>query len=143
MKPTRRELGSLFAAFTAASASAQSAALPSRTYKFEDLAVRTNGKNKSRAVLDGTTHTGYGIEMHETELGPGMAPHPPHKHVHEELIMIREGTLEVTISGNVTKLGPGSAAYVASGEEHGWKNIGDTPAHYFVMALRGNPKPLN
>ncbi len=126
MKPTRRELGSLFAALTAASASAQSAALPSRTYKFEDLAVRTNGKNKSRAVLDGTTHTGYGIEMHETELGAGMAPHSPHKHVHEELIMIREGTLEVTISGNVTKLGPGSAAYVASGEEHGWRNVGDT-----------------
>lgn len=142
MKSTRRELGSFIAAF-AANASAQNPALPSHAYKFEELPVRTNGKNKSRAVLDGTTHTGFAIEMHETELGPGMAPHPPHKHVHEELIMIREGILEVTISGNVTKLGPGSAAYVASGEEHGWKNVGDTQAHYFVMALRGNPKTLN
>jgi quercetin dioxygenase-like cupin family protein len=51
------------------------------------------------------------------------------------MIFIREGTLEVTIVGKIQKLGPGSVAYVASNEEHGWKNVGDTPAHYFVLAL--------
>jgi hypothetical protein len=25
--------------------------------------------------------------------------------------------------------------YVASNEEHGWKNVGETQAHYFVLAL--------
>ena len=49
--------------------------------------------------------------------------------------MIREGTLEVTISGRTVKLGPGSAAYVASGEEHGWRNVGKTRAHYFIVTL--------
>ena len=75
------------------------------------------------------------VEMHQTELAPGDAPHPPHHHVHEEMMMVREGTIEVTISGKVSALGPGSVAYVASNEEHGWRNVGKTRAHYFVIAL--------
>jgi quercetin dioxygenase-like cupin family protein len=109
--------------------------LPSKTYKYEDMKVRENGKNRSRAVLKGKTHSGLTVETHLTELAPGLAPHPPHKHAHEEMVFVREGTLEVTISGKSEKLGPGSVAYVASNEEHGWKNVGTTQAHYFVVAL--------
>ena len=29
----------------------------------------------------------------------------------------------------------GSVAYVASAEEHGWRNVGAGRAHYFVLAL--------
>jgi hypothetical protein len=90
MTPSRRDLGLLFAAMQA---SAQDA-LPSKMYRYEDLAVKASGPaspgekggNKSRAILDGKTHTGYRIEIHETELAAGLAPHPPHKHVHEELV---------------------------------------------------------
>jgi quercetin dioxygenase-like cupin family protein len=87
-------------------------------------------------MLDGKTQTGYRIEMHQTELAPGMAPHAPHRHVHEELILVWQGTVEVTISGKSVTLGPGSAAYVASNEEHGWRNVGTVQAHYFVLTLR-------
>jgi quercetin dioxygenase-like cupin family protein len=109
--------------------------MASKTFAFADLPVRANGANRSRAVLQGKTHSGFPIEMHQTELGPGEAPHPPHHHAHEEMIMIREGTLEVTISGRSAKLGPGSVAFVASNEEHGWRNVGSGRAHYFVLAL--------
>jgi quercetin dioxygenase-like cupin family protein len=109
--------------------------LPSKTFNFDDLPVKINGKNKSRAVLNGDTHSGFPIEMHMTELGPGEAPHPPHHHVHEEMLLLKEGTMEVTISGKVTKIGPGSSVYVASNEEHGWHNAGTTNALYFVIAL--------
>jgi quercetin dioxygenase-like cupin family protein len=137
MKLSRRDLNLLLPALAAAGASAQKSALPSKTFKYEDLAVRASGQNKQRAILNGETHTGFGIEMHETELAPGLAPHPPHHHVHEEMIMIREGTMEVTIAGKTSTLGPGSVAYVASNEEHGWKNVGTDRAKYFVLALRG------
>ena len=30
----------------------------------------------------------------------------------------------VTIAGRSANLGPGSVAYVASNEEHGWRNVG-------------------
>lgn len=135
MDYSRRDLSLLLPALAAASATAQNSKIASKTYRFEDLPVKANGTNRTRAVLNGGTHTGFPVELHETELGPGQAPHPPHHHVHEEMIMIREGTLEVTILDKITKLGPGSVAFVASGEEHGWRNVGNTPAHYFVLAL--------
>ena len=61
--------------------------------------------------------------------------HPGHHHQHEEIFLIREGALEVTIAGRSARLGPGSVAYVASNEEHGVRNAGDTRAEYFVIAL--------
>ncbi|MCI0423773.1 MAG: cupin domain-containing protein [Acidobacteria bacterium] len=136
MTYSRRDFGFLLPVFAAASATAaQKPALASKTYAFDDLPVRNSGQNKVRAILDGATHTGFPIKMHMTELAPGQAPHPPHHHVHEEMIMIREGTLEVTIAGRSSRLGPGSVAYVASNEEHGWRNVGTTRAQYFVLAL--------
>jgi quercetin dioxygenase-like cupin family protein len=109
--------------------------LPSKMFRYEDLPVRVNGKNRARPVLRGKTSKAFPIEMHQTELAPGQAPHAPHHHVHEEMIFLREGTLEVTILDKMQKLGPGSVVYVASNEEHGWRNVGTTQAHYFVLAL--------
>ncbi len=131
---TRRDLTLLSAGFVAATARAQKASLPtlpSKTYRFEDLVLKGN----SRAVFDGVTHSGFHVDLHETQLAPGAAPHAPHRHEHEEMIMVREGTLEITIEGKVTMVGPGSVVYAASNEMHGWKNVGDTNAHYFVVAL--------
>ena len=141
---SRRDLHLLFPAALAAIHAATSAAgqstpknepLSSNTYRFEDLAVHPSGVNRSRPVLQGETHTGLPIELHMTELAPGQAPHPPHRHGHEEMIMIHEGTLEVSIAGRAATLGPGSSAFVASNDHHGWRNIGTTRALYFVLAL--------
>jgi quercetin dioxygenase-like cupin family protein len=136
MNCSRRDLSLLLPALAAA---APGSGLASKSYRFEDLPVRVNGANKSRAVLSGATHTGFAVETHQTELGPGQAPHPPHHHAHEEIVFLREGTLEVTIMGQVSRIGPGGVVYVASNEEHGWKNAGTTPAHYFVLALGRQP----
>jgi quercetin dioxygenase-like cupin family protein len=139
MPYSRRDLSVLLAA--AASAMAQTGTLPSKTYRFEDLPVRTNGQNRGRAVLHGKTRKGASIELHETELAPGQMPHAAHHHEHEEMVFIREGTLEVTINGRSDTLGPGSVVYVASNEEHGWRNAGKGQAHYFVLALDPAERP--
>ncbi len=139
MSHSRRDLNVfIVAAAAAAAAKAQKAALPSKMLKYEDFPVRTNGANFSRAMIRGTTHSGFSFDMHETDLPAGGAPHPPHHHEHEEMVMIREGTLEVTISGKKSTLGAGSVIYAASNEEHGWRNVGTTRAKYFVMAF-GRP----
>ena len=135
MDYSRRDLGFLLSALTVTNAAAQSAALPSKTYQYDDLPVTANGPNRARAILKGETHTGFPIELHETELAPGEQPHPPHHHLHEEMVLVREGTLEVTIAGRSANLGAGSVAYVASNEEHGWRNVGNGRARYFVFAL--------
>jgi quercetin dioxygenase-like cupin family protein len=132
---SRRDLSRLLPALAAWKAAAQNQTLASRTYRYEDLKVQVNGPNRGRAILEGDTHAGVAIELHETELAPGQMPHPPHHHVHEEMILVREGTMEVTIAGKSAKLEPGSVGFVASGEEHGWRNVGTTRARYFVLAL--------
>ena len=121
----------------AAAAQAQRPAtnLATKAYAYDELPVKSSGLNKSRAVLKGVNHSGFPVELHVTELGPNAAPHPPHKHVHEEIVMIRRGTLEVTMLGKSANYGPGSVIYLASGDEHGWKNAGTEPAEYFVIAL--------
>jgi mannose-6-phosphate isomerase-like protein (cupin superfamily) len=68
-------------------------------------------------------------------LPPGATPHPPHHHVHSEMFFMREGTLELTVNGKTYPLGPGAVGFVRSNEEHGVKNVGTTPANYFVVAI--------
>jgi quercetin dioxygenase-like cupin family protein len=131
---SRRDLGLLLPALAAASGQAQSKVLPSKAYKYEDLPVR----GSSRAVLNGETHAGFPIEMHITELAPGQAPHPPHQHVHEEVLMLRSGQIDATILGVTTRVTAGSVLYLASNDLHGWRNPGPDPAQYFVMSLGGD-----
>jgi quercetin dioxygenase-like cupin family protein len=109
--------------------------MASATFRYEELPVRKGSASVTRQILKGDTHTAYTIDLHETELPAGETPHAPHHHIHEEMVLIREGTLEVTIAGRNARLGPGSVAYVASNEEHGWRNAGTTVARYFVLAL--------
>jgi mannose-6-phosphate isomerase-like protein (cupin superfamily) len=109
--------------------------LTSQAYPFETLTVHENGPFRSRAILTGETYSGFTLDLHESELPAGKMPHPPHQHRHEELLLVREGQIDITISGKTTRLSSGSAAYIASNELHGWRNTGDRTASYFVIAL--------
>jgi quercetin dioxygenase-like cupin family protein len=134
MSCSRRDLALLLPALAAAQET-KKPMLPSKAFPFAEMPVKENGQNQQRAVLNGATHSGFAVEMHLTELGPGQAPHATHKHVHEEMVMLQTGLLDVTIEGKTTRLTPGSVAYVASNELHGWKNPGTERAQYFVIAL--------
>ena len=136
MTCSRRRLLLALPALTAATSLAgEETSLPSKAFRFEDLKVRVAGGNSARSILRGVTHGGCPIEVHETSLAPGAMPHPSHHHVHEEMFLIREGTVEVTIAGRSSRLGAGSAAFVASDDEHSIRNVGETQAQYFVIGL--------
>ena len=135
MKCSRREVCSWIPALMASRGWTAEAPIPSKVVRFEDLPVESGDGHALRRILEGKTHTGYAIEMHETDLAPGAMPHPAHHHAHEEVFLVREGTLEVTLAGRASRLSPGSVAYVASNEEHGIRNAGPSHAQYFVIAL--------
>jgi len=132
---SRASLAALAVLAAERGARAAASVLPSRAYRFEDLPAHTSAGNTFRPVLEGELHTGAYIELHESALAPGAMPHPAHHHVHEEMFLVREGSLEVTIAGKSSRLDPGSVAYVASNQEHGIRNAGTTPAQYFVLAF--------
>jgi len=91
MSITRRDLCLLLpaalvpAALRPANAAAQEGALPSAMYPFEKLPVRTPNNAQIRDVLKGKLATGESLEVHETTLPPGGAPHAAHHHVHSEM----------------------------------------------------------
>src|ERR1700751_2725381 len=114
MDLTRRELylalsGALLPVLPSAKNSdQQAAALPSTMYPYDKLPVQASNGAELRTVLKGKLATGESLEVHETTLPPGGAPHPPHHHQHSEMWLIREGTVELTVNGIRARLGPGS-----------------------------------
>ena len=139
MTYTRRALAFLFPALMAGQQQSKPPApggtLPSKAYPFGELNGRQSGAIKLYQILTGNTHTGYRVDLHESDLPGGGVPHPPHQHVHEELLFVREGELEVLIDGKWTRLAPGSCAYMASNDLHGYRNPGTATAKYYVLAL--------
>jgi XRE family transcriptional regulator, regulator of sulfur utilization len=152
MKVTRRDLGLLVPSMLVAGASAldaQQTAAPTaadnaveklpvmRTqhFKYDELPVTTNGQNRQRRMFTAKTHTGFKIESHSSDIAPGEVNHPPHRHLREEMMLIREGVMELTIAGTPYRLGPGDVGVIGSNELHNAKNVGTSRAVYFIVNI--------
>jgi quercetin dioxygenase-like cupin family protein len=135
---TRRDL--LVAFITAlltlggvAAGSAQKTALGSQVFDWKAMTAKPNATGEVRTVVRAPTVTLDELEMHITTLKPGEASHPPHQHPNEELLIIREGTVEALVAGEHKRIGPGSIIFQASNQLHNIRNVGDTPATYHVI----------
>ena len=93
-----------------------------------------------RSLVDTLTKTLAKLEMHETTLAPGASPHAAHRHSHEELILVKTGTIEVLQGTTVKTATPGSVVFMASNEWHGFRNVGQGTASYVVV--RFDPRDL-
>jgi len=100
---------------------------------WDSLAVRITPVGQSRAVFDNPTPTLEKLEVHITTLRPGMSSHPIHQHAWEEMLLIKEGSVEVSINGQIHPAGPGALIFFASHDPHNLKNVGTTPATYYVI----------
>jgi len=127
MKCTRRDLGWLVPSLVVAGAAAldaqQSAAPPpaadnaveklpvmrTQHFKYDELPVTANGQNRQRRMFTAKTHTGFKIESHQSDIAPGEVNHPPHQHLREEMMLIREGLMELTIAGKAYRLAPATS----------------------------------
>jgi quercetin dioxygenase-like cupin family protein len=115
---------------------AQVSALPvlhSTFFDWEKLKVDETPTGEKRNIFVDRTATMDRLSCHATTVNPGQASHPPHKHLEEELIIIKEGTFEVMQNGKTSKVGPGSVIFEASNEMHGMRNVGETQGTYFVV----------
>ena len=110
--------------------------MQSTVFDWNSLTAKDNSYGSSRAVVRRPTATLDELEMHITTLNAGQTSHAPHQHLNEELIILREGTLETLSQGVWKRVGPGSIIFNASNELHGVKNVGTTPAVYHVVNWR-------
>ncbi|MBL9212666.1 MAG: cupin domain-containing protein, partial [Opitutaceae bacterium] len=142
LRPILLVVAAMIAPSLAAAEAKGSAAQPpprpkigSTVFAWEDLKVRPTPNGERRDVANNPTDTLAVFECHITTLNPGKSSHAPHRHPQEELIIVKEGTLEVHIDGQTQRAGPGSVFFYASNNAHAVTNVGDTRATYWVVNL--------
>jgi quercetin dioxygenase-like cupin family protein len=107
--------------------------LDSTAWKWEALVARKTDVGELRSVVRQPTRTLEELEMHITTLNPHTASHPPHTHPNEEMVIVKEGTLQAHVNGKEVVVGAGGVLFYASMQPHAVQNIGDAPATYYVI----------
>ena len=108
--------------------------LDSSIFDWNDIPAKETKTGSVRTFFRSSTATLDELECHVTTLNAGESSHPPHKHPEEEVIIIKEGTLEALVNGNMKRVGPGSVVFQASNQMHSIKNVGNSPATYHVFS---------
>lgn len=83
-----------------------------------------------------TNAMGSAIEIFDTR-GPTNAGPPPHYHPWEEVYVVLDGELEVTVDGETRVLAPGGVAHVPAKTIHSYRNITDD-VHFLTIVTKGN-----
>jgi quercetin dioxygenase-like cupin family protein len=117
----------------AATLVAQKPVLHSTVFDWTTADTKPNAWGAVRQVMRERTPTLDELEIHISTLLPGQSPHAPHQHQHEELLILKEGTLDTFQSGTTRRVGPGGIIFQASNEMHNVTNVGQTPATYYVI----------
>lgn len=129
----------LFLLLTASWLAAQSTdSLPPAVHGWDKLITTKDSSRLRKQILEGSTTTlGY-FESHASTIEPGKAAHPPHRHADmEELMIVKEGTVKITIGGMSKVVGPGSVGFAMPGDMHGIDNVGNTNAVYYILKYKG------
>ena len=113
--------------------SSQTTVMDSTVFDWNALKAVPNKTGSVRRVVQRPTATLDELEIHITTLMPGETPHQPHQHPAEELLVVKEGTVESLVNGQLKRVGPGSIVFQASNQMHSLRNVGDTPATYHVI----------
>lgn len=136
---TRRDLVIATVSITltvGAIALAQTAGRPlmrSSVFQWAAMKVTPTKAGERRAVFDAQTRTLERFTCHITTLNPGEAPHEGHRHPEEEMMIVREGTVEAVQNGVTNLVEAGGIIFCASNEMHGLRNAGTNRATYFVL----------
>ncbi len=129
--------------FMSLKASAQLLPISSGVYHWKDLPVKKGTNRESRSIVEGTSaHFDY-LEIHTTTQLQGAKPSPAHANKDiEELIIVKEGTMKVTIGSQTTLLGKGGVILILPAEMQTFENVGNDQLTYYVMRYRSR-KPMD
>lgn len=115
--------------------SAPKSSLRSQVFEWTNISVQATKNGERRAIFSSPTVTCEKLSCHATTVKGGEAAHGAHRHADEEVVLVKEGTIEVDMNGTKQRGGPGSLFFFASNEEHGLRNAGDTPLTYYVIRV--------
>lgn len=122
---------------------AQLSEVDSGVYKWDDLPVREGDKRSGRKLMEGSSPHFEFLEMHATTQEKGSKPSRPHTQENiEELLIVKEGVMKMTMDGVSKILPAGSIIFIPPLVEQSLENVGDGPLTYYVMMFTAK-KPMD
>ena len=109
--------------------------LDSTVFDWAKLVPLPTKAGECRNFFDAATRTLGRLECHATTLRGGERGHEVHQHADEELILVKEGRLEVTTNDRTAFAEAGAIVFFASMDLHGMRNAGTDQATYYVLRI--------
>lgn len=103
---------------------------------WNELGTTKHDKGYRRDFFNRPTSQLAQFEMHTTALNTGEESHLPHRHVHEEIVLILRGNVEMYIDGDRLKASAGDLVFLSSLVPHSLTNTGDVQCEYFAFQWR-------
>ena len=137
----RDAIGSLLIALAAETGSKASgapsgpapSAWPDQVFTLESGATTNAAFGETTIYHEGGTPGLKDMTAGSLLLKAGHEPHPPHQHPEEEFVLVTEGTGEILVHGETTKVGPGALMYCEGNKLHGIKNTGTRPMRFYFF----------
>jgi XRE family transcriptional regulator, regulator of sulfur utilization len=124
-----------------AQAQPEKPSMTSKALEWTSLEVKTNATGSSRKILEGPTANLEMLECHASTLNPGLTNHAILKRPNDELIIVKEGTIEAFVGDKWVRVGPGSVVFNAANVPQSMRNPGGVPATYHVITFRTPTAP--
>jgi mannose-6-phosphate isomerase-like protein (cupin superfamily) len=121
--------------------SAKTSTMNSTAIEWNSLEVKTNATGSSRKFFEGPTANLEVLECHASTLNPGATNHVILKRPNDEVILVKEGTIEAFVGDKWVRVGPGSVIFNAANVPQSMRNVGDMPATYHVIMFRPAATP--
>ncbi len=112
------------------------ALLDSTAWQWQALAPHATDVGERREVVRQPTRTLDELEMHVTTLNPHTASHPPHTHPNEEMVIVKEGTLQAHVNGREIVVPAGGVRCFASLQPHAVRNVGGSDLHIIAIEIK-------
>jgi mannose-6-phosphate isomerase-like protein (cupin superfamily) len=115
--------------------------MTSTAIEWNSIEVKTNATGSSRKFFEGPTATLDVLECHASTLNPGATNHVILERPNDEVIIVKEGTIEAFVNDKWVRVGPGSVIFNAANVPQSMRNVGDGPATYHVITFRPPAAP--
>ena len=133
MELDRRTLLETMAGVLAASTILQAVEVQSVLLNPAQVQPETHSFGSQRIYFNGSTAGLKSLVVGSLVLKPGEQPHPPHTHPDEEILLVTEGTGQITLNGQVSNVSAGALMYAVPNYLHGIKNTGATPLTFYFF----------
>jgi len=122
---------------------AQPKSLPSGVYQVDSIETQNGLENKIKIKVQGSTTDLDMLSMHSSTLAPGKTNHPPRVLMdREELIIVKEGPITITINETPKILSTGSIALIEAGDSQSFHNSSEKVVSYYVLGFKAR-SPVN